>query len=186
MSEKTADDICQRPGCGKRRAWHFGHGGLGVCNPGSDPDKAAQFAEVKDGGFIEQLRIYDPAEDSIPHLLENAQLKLDVMRYRTEAQRLSKMLEAVLRGPVAELATAADVLKKIQAAINSRAWVLQSRGAYEWDDDKYKEETFSAFQVVMDICNTALRGYNKQTELFATPAWELLERLEKELRLKEE
>jgi len=52
---KSKDDVCRRPGCGKRRSWHMGQGGLGMCGPGKNGftgDPAFEQA-LKDGGFVE-------------------------------------------------------------------------------------------------------------------------------------
>jgi len=52
---KSKDDICRRPGCGKRRCWHMGQGGLGMCGPGKNGFTGDSTFEqaLRDGGFVE-------------------------------------------------------------------------------------------------------------------------------------
>jgi hypothetical protein len=52
---KNQDDVCQRRECSKRRGWHMGQGGLGMCGPGKEGRTGEPAFEqaLKDGGFVE-------------------------------------------------------------------------------------------------------------------------------------
>lgn len=55
IMSKNKGDVCRRPNCGKRRSWHMGQGGLGMCGPGKN-GRAGDLAfeqALKDGGFVE-------------------------------------------------------------------------------------------------------------------------------------
>lgn len=47
-------------------------------------------------------------------------------------------------------------LVKVKRAIEARGWVLDGRGCYEWDDDRYREEAGIAMREAIKIAETAL------------------------------
>jgi len=51
----------------------------------------------------------------------------------------------------------AAALGKVVDEIGGRLWVEDSRGPYEWDDDRYKAEAGDALRTARDIARNALR-----------------------------
>ena len=49
-------------------------------------------------------------------------------------------------------------LRAILDEIESRKWILDGRGSYEWDDDRYRQETRWVMEAVTKIANDALRS----------------------------
>lgn len=43
------------------------------------------------------------------------------------------------------------VTNAIKKEIESRSWILEGRGCYEWDDNRYKDETRLAFEAVLEL-----------------------------------
>lgn len=50
----------------------------------------------------------------------------------------------------------AAALNKILNAIAARSWLVEERGPYEWDDDRYKDEAGQAMRQVAEIARSAL------------------------------
>ena len=48
-----------------------------------------------------------------------------------------------------------DTLNKMSREIQGRDWLLEGRGPYEWDDDRYKDEAGQAFSAVLEIVELA-------------------------------
>lgn len=71
-----------------------------------------------------------------------------------EAIREIDRLHDVLHRDRSGLATA---LNSITTEIERRTWLLESRGPYEWDDDRYKDEAGDAMRTCETIARTALR-----------------------------
>jgi hypothetical protein len=51
----------------------------------------------------------------------------------------------------------AAALGRVVDSVKGRMWVTEGRGAYEWDDDRYKEEAGEALREAMGIAIQALR-----------------------------
>lgn len=47
-------------------------------------------------------------------------------------------------------------LKKIQRIVAGATWLLEARGPYEWDDDRYKDEAGQIIRPVLEICEAEL------------------------------
>uniref|UniRef100_A0A6M3KTE1 Uncharacterized protein n=1 Tax=viral metagenome TaxID=1070528 RepID=A0A6M3KTE1_9ZZZZ len=43
------------------------------------------------------------------------------------------------------------VTNAIKKEIESREWIMEGRGSYAWDDDRYRDETRLAFEVVLEL-----------------------------------
>lgn len=50
-----------------------------------------------------------------------------------------------------------DTINAIKREIDSRDWILQGRGPYEWNDDQYRLEAGLAFTAVLEIRDKAVR-----------------------------
>lgn len=69
-----------------------------------------------------------------------------------------------LKGQVAFLGDAlwrddvgmSKVLGQIRAHVSARTWLLEGRGAYEWDDNRYKEEAGEAMRPVLELVELGL------------------------------
>jgi hypothetical protein len=80
-----------------------------------------------------------------------------------------KALTESLRARIAMLKDAIDrdrtglaaALSRIIKEIRSRSWILEGRGAYEWDDDRYKEEAGLAMREAKNIADDALNASGK-------------------------
>jgi chromosome segregation ATPase len=81
-------------------------------------------------------------------------LRGDVARLREVATKLKDALDRDRTG-------LAQALNRIINEIRSRSWLLESRGAYEWDDDRYKEEAGLAMREAKNIADDALRASGK-------------------------
>lgn len=66
----------------------------------------------------------------------------------------------------------AHALAAVMKVIEGRHWVTESRGAYEWNDERYKTETYSAFQAILQIVKPAL----VESGTRANDAWRTFER----------
>lgn len=66
----------------------------------------------------------------------------------------------------------AHALAGIQNVITGRSWVTESRGPYYWNDDRYKRETYQAFQAITKILGPALQDSGTR----ANDAWRTFER----------
>lgn len=43
------------------------------------------------------------------------------------------------------------VTNEIKSEIESRTWITEGRGPYEWDDSRYRDETRLAFEAVLRL-----------------------------------
>ena len=68
---------------------------------------------------------------------------------RAEVVRLRALIHRDQTGLAAALC---DVVKEASA----RLWVVDGRGAYAWDDDRYRQETGLALRAVIEIAKRAL------------------------------
>jgi hypothetical protein len=59
-----------------------------------------------------------------------------------------KELEQALKDDASDLW---KVTNAIKAEIKSHDWILEGRGSYAWDDDKYKDETRLVFEAVLKL-----------------------------------
>ena len=57
-------------------------------------------------------------------------------------------MEQALEADATGLWTVTNAIRK---AIRGRDWVTQGRGPYEWDDDRYQEETHLAFEEILKL-----------------------------------
>lgn len=44
-----------------------------------------------------------------------------------------------------------DITNAIKKEIDSHSWVLEGRGSYAWDDDRYRDETRIVFEAVLKL-----------------------------------
>ena len=82
--------------------------------------------------------------------IENESLRADLSRVKARTEELADALHIDRTGLAAALNRVVDVVK-------GRLWVTEGRGAYEWDDDRYREEAGSALREAMGIAIQALR-----------------------------
>lgn len=68
----------------------------------------------------------------------------------SEVERLRAALNSDRTGLAAGLVAVLDRCK-------GGWWITEGRGSYEWDDERYRDETRIAFEAVMQIATLALR-----------------------------
>ena len=79
--------------------------------------------------------------------------EIRMTRERDEALARVAALEAALDRDRTGLAAAlASVVREVQA----RRWIAEGRGPYEWDDDRYREETGAALNAIDKIARDGL------------------------------
>ena len=101
---------------------------------------------VKDATFIAHAR------SDIPSLCQ---------ALREAAQRENRLRNALRDASAAlwrDQTGLTGALTKIIAAVRSRSWLLEGRGAYEWDDVRYKKEAGLAMREAKNIADDALRA----------------------------
>lgn len=54
-----------------------------------------------------------------------------------------------------------DTINGVKREIQSRDWILQGRGPYEWDDDEYRNEAGLAFEAIMELLSKAAKDGNQ-------------------------
>ena len=78
-----------------------------------------------------------------------ARLRADLAAAKSEIQRVQGLLDRDKTG-------LAHALALILTEVRGRMWVTDSRGCYEWDDDRYKAEAGDALSKVATIASDAL------------------------------
>ena len=73
-----------------------------------------------------------------------------------EAKRVGKReererTEVYKQALIADASDLWNVTNAIKKEIESREWILEGRGCYEWDDNRYKDETRLAFEAVLEL-----------------------------------
>ncbi len=76
------------------------------------------------------------------------------MRELAEKEARIAGLEGALDRDRTGLAAALNACKR---EIDARYWILEGRGSYEWDDQRYRDEARWAFEAVVKIIDSALR-----------------------------
>lgn len=61
------------------------------------------------------------------------ELEAELERERQRAEELSQQLEF-------DRTAVADAVTKVKKVLDSRYWLTEGRGSYEWNDDKFREE----------------------------------------------
>lgn len=94
--------------------------------------------------------------DGVPHAHQSCpeDMALWAVLALQDARREIVRLKALLNRDATGLA---EGLVQCQKAVRSREWVLESRGPYEWDDDRYKDEAGFALREVVEIAAAALK-----------------------------
>jgi hypothetical protein len=92
-------------------------------------------------------------KDALSHAAADAahdhELLLRAERAEAEVVRLKKLINRDKTGLAA-------ALSECQRAAAARWWIVEGRGSYEWDDDKYRRETGIALQEISEIASKAL------------------------------
>ncbi len=83
--------------------------------------------------------------------VETVEYREAMERYAEENRDLKRSLEQDRTGM-------AQALVDVRDEVRSRSWLLEGRGPYEWDDDKYKDEAGQAMRKVAGIAGDALRA----------------------------
>lgn len=101
--------------------------------------------------------LYDYCDAHMPHHdrgeavpRTKARFDAEVTRLRAESERLSAALNSDRTGLAAGLVAVIDRCK-------AGWWITESRGSYEWDDERYRDETRIALDAVVQIATLALR-----------------------------
>ena len=68
----------------------------------------------------------------------------------TEGMELrdKRMLLQALQDDASDLWKVTNAIKK---EIESRSWIMEGRGCYAWDDDRYRDETRLVFEAVLNL-----------------------------------
>jgi len=88
---------------------------------------------------LQRMRDRDPQADMAAH-----------------ASSLAQSLEQAMQSLRHDSSDLFEALTQIKTIIRGRSWVAETRGCYEWDDDKYKEEAGDALREVFEIAQEAL------------------------------
>lgn len=88
------------------------------------------------------------ANDACEEQLTAANARVVALTHRTE-----ELTDALHRDQTG----LAAALGRVVESVKGRMWVTEGRGAYEWDDDRYKEEAGAALRETMGIALQALR-----------------------------
>lgn len=83
-------------------------------------------------------------------LAERDALEARAVAAEAEVARLREALRRDRTGLGAALAA-------IVREVNGRSWIMDGRGPYEWDDDRYKDEAGDALRKVLGLAEAALR-----------------------------
>jgi hypothetical protein len=93
--------------------------------------------------------------------LEKTQCEALCSAYQSEIDRLKQALD----DDAADLWRVTNAIKK---EIRDREWIMEGRGCYSWDDNRYKDETRLAFEAVMklisDVQHPAQKRFNSVME----------------------
>lgn len=73
----------------------------------------------------------------------------EIMVLKNEIERLKNVLHRDRVG-------LAEALAKVREEVRSRIWVVEGRGAYRWDDDRYRKEAGYALNAIDKIAHDAL------------------------------
>jgi len=89
---------------------------------------------------------------AIDHLHDELRKRAETAE--AEVARLKKLLERDHTGLAA-------ALNACMLAAQSRWWIVEGRGSYEWNDDRYRKETAKALQEIVEIARKALAASGK-------------------------
>lgn len=81
-----------------------------------------------------------------------------IIEQRDALAALVQQLREALDRDKTGLATA---LNEVRREVAGRTWIVEGRGPYEWDDDRYKDEAGIAMRAVLDIIHRALSQSGK-------------------------
>jgi len=91
----------------------------------------------------------DPVDLSLSEICQGFAFLKDA--HYAEVERLKDVLHADKTG----LAAALD---KCVTLAQARMWIVDGRGSYSWDDDKYRREAGWALREIIDHCRGALKA----------------------------
>lgn len=75
---------------------------------------------------------------------------------RTYIAQLEAQLESAKQAIDRDKTGLSRALLKVQRTVSARMWLLEGRGPYEWDDDRYKDEAGVAMREVVETAMKAL------------------------------
>lgn len=64
----------------------------------------------------------------------------DCCDHLAEVQQLREQVRKALAANERDRATLHKIVRQIDDEITGRMWLLEGRGCYEWDDDRYRQE----------------------------------------------
>ena len=113
-----------------------------------------------------------PYDAAYTVLLDKAKVGLLVGSDREHKLGLAAAIEGYLRGVAdtearyealvvafkAESDALFDILRAIKRELDSRHWIFEGHGPYQWDDDQYKEEAGRAFESISDVLEKAAKS----------------------------
>jgi hypothetical protein len=91
------------------------------------------------------------AKESVWWMEQLETVRSDNASLREKLDRATKALDRDATGM-------ADALNRIRKVITSRMWLLEGRGAYDWNDDRYKEEAGIAMRAALEIIGESLNA----------------------------
>ncbi len=139
-------------------------------------EKNAELAEAETlaTGMAEQVKRLEAERDEAREQRNKAQMDWD--EQHAEALGMHGMRDAAraeaetLKARVAHVRSLIDrdrtglaaTLNKIVDHVSAHTWLLEGRGSYEWDDDKYREEAGHAMRPVIEIARAGLNESGKR------------------------
>jgi hypothetical protein len=76
--------------------------------------------------------------------------QLRIEQLKAEVERLRKLIDRDRTG-------LAKALVDVRARAQASYWIVEGRGSYEWNDDRYRRETGKALEEIGGIATKALR-----------------------------
>lgn len=107
-------------------------------------DRIESAYDGRENGYIITADELSPTRDEARSLLS------EVERQDKEIERIKDALHDDASGLVAALA-------EVRAAAQSRMWIVEGRGSYSWNDDRYRREAGYALKEIIQRCTDALR-----------------------------
>lgn len=95
---------------------------------------------------------YQDSSSSFPVKPEDVKAIADaiVSTCNRKTDELCQQLATAKQAIEADRTKIADAVTKLTKEIQSRAWLLDGRGSYEWDDDRYRKEFDGARKAILE------------------------------------
>jgi hypothetical protein len=108
----------------------------------------------------ERLRATLGVADSTPDSFASQIAKLRNLLFKSEQER-GRLVDGLSRARAAlsrDKTGLGDALGKVVKYVDGASWIVDGRGPYAWNDDRYKKETGVALRAVKKIAKSALHA----------------------------